>query len=93
VQRIAFPKVRKCLEKLDARLQGKDLSCQEFVKGIILYLEVIWAFLEVFYGRKSLLERVKLSSFVVHMIYFGTEYILHSRHRHYLKNNWLTESL
>ena len=90
VQRIAFPKVRKCLEQLDAGLQGEGFNCQEHVKGTILHLEVIWAFLEVFYGRGSLLDRVKLSSFVVHMIYFGTEYIRHSRHGHYLKDNWLT---
>ena len=44
----------------------------------------------MFYGRGSLLDRVKLSSFVVHMIYFGTEYIWHSCHGYYLKDNWLT---
>ena len=49
-----------------------------------------WVFLEVFYGRGSLLDRMKLSSFVVHMIYFGIEYIWHSSHGHYLKDNWLT---
>lgn len=78
VQRIAFPKVRKCLEQLDAGLQGEGFNCQEHVKGTIVHLEVIWAFLEVFYGRGSLLDRVKLSSFVVHMIYFGTKYIRHA---------------
>ena len=55
-----------------------------------MHLEVIWAFLEVFYGRGSLFDRVKLSSFVVYMIYFGTGYIQHSYHGHYLKDNCLT---
>jgi hypothetical protein len=44
----------------------------------------------VFYGRGSLLEKVKLLSFVVHMTYFITKYIWHSHHGQYLKENWLT---
>lgn len=49
----------------------KGESCQH-LKGTILHLEVIWAFLKVFYGWKTLLEQVKLSSFVVDIIYYGT---------------------
>ena len=44
----------------------------------------------MFYDRGFLVDRVKLSSFAVHMIYFGTHYIQHSLHEHYLKDNWLT---
>jgi hypothetical protein len=46
-------------------------------------------FLEVFYGWGTLLERVELSLFVVHMIYFGTKYIPNVQHGHNLQDNWL----
>jgi hypothetical protein len=40
--------------------------------------------LEVFYGQGTPLEWVELSSFVVHMIYFGIEYIHIVQHGHNL---------
>ncbi len=44
------------------------MKFQEHVKGAILHLQVIWVFLEKNYDQGTLLERVKLSSFMVHMI-------------------------
>jgi hypothetical protein len=46
VQQIVFPKVRKCFETIDEGMQF-----QEHVKGTILHLQLIWVFLEAFYGR------------------------------------------
>ena len=91
VQCIAYPKVRKCLEKLDKGVVIAHKKVQEHVKGIFLHLEVIWAFWEVFNEKGTLFKRMKLSSFVVYMIYFGTKYICHVNHGHFLKDNWLTK--
>jgi hypothetical protein len=90
VQRIAFPWVRACLEQIDIGLYRDGVYHQECVKGTILHLLVLWSFLELFYGKPSLLERVKLASFIVHIIYMGTEYISHVRHGHSGIKNWLT---
>lgn len=51
---------------------------------------MIWAFIEIFYGRGTLYERVMLASFVTHMLYYGTEYILHQKHGHTIGNNWMS---
>ncbi len=56
VQRIAFPKVRKCLETIDEGIIYEGMQFQEHVKGTILHLQVIWAFLEAFYGQRTPLE-------------------------------------
>ena len=90
VQRIAFPKVRACLEKLDAGMTLNGVHVQEHVRGTIIHLEVLWAFLELFFGRGSLLERVKLASFVVHMLYLGSSYIREKGHGHTIAENWMT---
>ncbi len=55
-QQIAFPKVRKCLETIDESIVYEGMQFQEHVKGTILHLQIIWAFLEVFYGQGILLE-------------------------------------
>jgi hypothetical protein len=65
------------------------MQFQEHVKGTILDLQVIWVFMEVFYGWGTLLKQVELSSFVFHMIYFGIEYICNVQHGHNLQDNWL----
>jgi hypothetical protein len=62
---------------------------QEHVKGTILDLQVIWVLMEAFYGWGTLLKQLELSSFVLHMIYFGIEYICNVQHGHYLQDNWL----
>jgi cytoplasmic iron level regulating protein YaaA (DUF328/UPF0246 family) len=49
IQQIAFPKVRKCLEAYEG-IVYEGMQFQEHVKGTILRLQVIWAFLEVFNG-------------------------------------------
>jgi hypothetical protein len=56
VQQFAFPKVRKCLETIDEGIVYEGMQFQEHVKGTILHLQVIWAFLEVFYGQGTPLE-------------------------------------
>ena len=76
VQRISFPRVRACLEKLHAGVVVNGVFRKECVLGTIIHLEVLWAFLEIFYGRGTMYERVMLASFVTHMLYYGTEYIL-----------------
>lgn len=76
VQRIAFPRVRVCLEKLQAGYAGPDGTYyKEDCRGTIAHLEVIWAYLEVFYGRDTLRSRVVLSSFVSNMLFFGSKFI------------------
>ncbi len=47
--------------------------------------------MEVFNGEGTLLKQVELSSFVVHMICFGIEYICNVQHGHNLQDNWLTK--
>jgi hypothetical protein len=91
IQWIIFLKVRKCLETIDEGIVYEGTQFQEHVKGTILHLQVIWAFLEVFYGQGTPLEWVELSLFVVHMIYFGIEYIHTVQHGHNLQDNWLTK--
>ena len=44
VQRISFPRVRMCLEKLHAGVVVNGIFRKECVLGIIIHLEVIWAF-------------------------------------------------
>jgi len=79
------------LERLDKGMMHSGKYLQEHVKGTILHLEVIWSFLEIFYGRQSLLEKVKLASFVVHILYLGSAYIRYNGFGHYLKNNWMSK--
>ena len=55
----------------------------------IIHLELIWAFLGIFYGRGTLYEKVLLASFVTHMLYYGAKYILHQKHGHTIGNNWM----
>lgn len=90
VERLAFPQVRECLEKLDAGLWVGGKPVQEDVKGTIIHLEILASYLDVFFGRKSLFERVKQAAFVCMMLYLGTAYIRHQGHGHNLKENWLT---
>lgn len=91
VQRIAFPKVRTCLQKLQHGYTEADGQCfQEDCRGTIAHLEMIWAYLEVFMGRCSLWEKVQLASFVVNILYLGSACIGHRGLGHTLKRNWLT---
>lgn len=87
VQCFACTKVRVCLEHLDKGIMYCGKYLQEHVKGIVLYLEVIWSFLKIFCGMQSLVEKVKLTSFVVHILYVGSAYICYNRFGHYLKLN------
>ena len=87
VQRISFPRVRMCLEKLHAEVVVNGIFRKECVLGIIIHLEMIWAFLKKFYGRGTLCERVMLASFVTHLFYYGTKYILYQKHGHTIGNN------
>jgi hypothetical protein len=56
VQQIVFPKVRKCLETIDEGIVYEGMQFQEHVKGTILHLQVIQAFLKFFYGQGTPLE-------------------------------------
>ena len=88
-QQVAFSKVRQCLECLQNGFIHKGKFMVEDAKDTILHLEVIWAFLDVFYGQESLLDRVKLALFVVHILYLGSAYVRHVDFAHYLDINWL----
>jgi hypothetical protein len=50
IQQIVFPKVGKCFETIDEGIVYEGMNFQEHAKGIILHLQVIWVFLEIFYG-------------------------------------------
>lgn len=84
-QRLAFPKVRDCLRELPIKAPTESHDC----KGLILHLHVMWAFLEVFFGNKSLIERVKLASFVIHMVFLGYAFVLHAGHGLTVAQNWM----
>ena len=59
VQRILFPEVRVCLQKINS---GEILP-KENVSGIIAYLEMTWRYIEIFYSLSaSLVERIKHAS-------------------------------
>jgi hypothetical protein len=91
VQRISFPRVRRCLELLQSGYRGEDgVFHQEDVRGTIAHLEVLWAYLEVFYGRDTLSNRIRQASFVTHMLFFGSEFIRHRGLGNTLKQNWIT---
>jgi hypothetical protein len=91
VQRIAFPKVRACLQKLQEGYTREDGQFfQEDCRGTAVHLEVIGSYLEVFFGRGTLWERVLDASFVVHMLFLGSAYIRNRGLGHTLKRNWLT---
>lgn len=82
VQRLAFPRVRVCLESVAQH--GQDC------KGLILHLYILWCFLEVFFGVASLRERVRLASFVIHITYMSHAYVLRHGHGLTLTHNWLS---
>ena len=63
---------------------------KEDVKGKILNFEVLWVFLDVFYGQGSLLDQVKLTSLMIHILYLGSAYVHHVGFGHYLDTNWLS---
>lgn len=84
-QRLAFPRVRDCLATLAERV---PTECHD-VLGLSTHLQVMWAFLDVFFGNKSLIERVKLASFVIHMVYYGHAYVLHGGHGLTVAVNWM----
>jgi hypothetical protein len=91
VQRLAFSKVRTCLNSVQASFTSvSGERIQEDVRGTSAYLQVLWAFLVIFYGRSSLWERIRLASFVVHMLYMGGNFVRHQGHGLNLKENWLT---
>jgi hypothetical protein len=70
------------------------MQFQEHVKSTILHLQIIQAFLEVFYGWGTLLKWMEWSSFVVYMIYFGTKYIINVNMDTTCKiNGWLKSPL
>jgi hypothetical protein len=90
VQRLAFPRVRRCLQDIQEGKREGDSFIQEDVRGTVLHLEVLGSFLDIFYGLGTLWERIRLASFVEHILYMGTSYIEVVGHGHSLKVNWLT---
>lgn len=75
VERLAFPCVRQCLEQLQAGIdEGADVI-REDVKGTIVHLQVLASCIDVFFGQKSLFDRIREASFVANMIYLCTTYI------------------
>jgi hypothetical protein len=92
VQRLAFPGIRVCLDQVQvsfiSKVSGKRV--QEDVRGTSAHLQVLWAFLDIFYGQGTLWERVSLASFVVHMLYMGGNFVRHHGYGLNLKEHWLT---
>ncbi len=62
VQQIVFPKVRKCLEAIDESIVYEGMQFQDHVKGTILHLQVIQAFLEDFLWPKN---SIKMSGMII----------------------------
>lgn len=89
VQRLAMPRVRECLEDLQKHEIDGVVTVRD-VSGTILHLYIMWCYLEIFYGIASLLGRVKLASFVAHMLYYGYSYNMVHGHGHTVQGNWLT---
>ena len=60
-QRALFPKVRTALKKIN----DGEVRPQENVSGTIVYLRLVWHYVELFYSlQASLLERVTYASFI-----------------------------
>lgn len=53
MERMAFPQVTACLEKLDAGFKKGDQLIQEDVKGTKMHLEILASYPDVFLGRSS----------------------------------------
>jgi hypothetical protein len=91
VQRLALVRVRTCLSTIQEGFTDPEGEfVQDDVRGTHTHLLVLWAYLDIFLGQSSLIERVRLASFVVHMMHFGSAYVLHAGHGLTLKENWLT---
>ena len=64
-QRALFPKVRTALKKIN----DGEVRPQENVSGTIVYLRLVWHYVELFYSLEaSLLERVKYASYVANFL-------------------------
>ncbi|GAQ92670.1 hypothetical protein KFL_010890010, partial [Klebsormidium nitens] len=89
--RLAFPKVRACLEKVcEGFVATNGTFVQEDCTGTIAHLLVLGMYLDIFFGAGTLFERIKSASFVVHMLFFASEFIRHRGAGHTLKENWVT---
>lgn len=82
--------MRACLERLQAGFgEGVD-AVREDVKGTVAHLQVLASYIDIFFGQKSLFERIRQASFVANMLYLGTTYIRYAREGLDSKQNWLT---
>lgn len=89
VERLALPRVRQCLEELQAGVgEGVD-AVREDVKGTAVHLQVLANYIDIFFGQRSLFQRIRQASFVANMLYLGTTYVRYAEGLN-LKQNWLT---
>ncbi len=64
-QRLLFPKVRQCLQKINAG----SIQPQENVSGTMHYLEMAWRYVEIFYSLQATIEeRIFNASYVCNFL-------------------------
>ena len=87
-QRKLFPRVQKCLKKLE---KGESSSGRkEDVLGTRMYLYVFYMYIEIFFSLKlTLYERVQYASTVANFLRIWRSWIYHSP-SHSLKENFIT---
>jgi hypothetical protein len=63
-------------------------SLQLDTRGLQVYLEMMWAMIEMFLGDVTLDGRIVLASFVCHMLYFGKAAMLQTQ---MTTDHWMSE--
>jgi len=81
------------LEKLYTGVVVNDVFRKECILGTIIHLEVLWAFLEIFYGRETMYEKVMLASFVTRMLYYGIVHTSSIKNGHTIRSNWMNRDI
>ena len=86
VQRLAFPRVRECLQMICNGQNGKPVN----TSGTTCYLELLWFYIEIFFSFKaSLIDRISHASYVANFLRLWRLWICQS-HGVNLKDNFIT---
>jgi hypothetical protein len=74
-QSLTFSNVTNCFQKLLVG-DGEGLSPNPSVTGVMVFLKVIWCYVEIFCsGKASLSERIQYASCVVHFLAFWHNFV------------------